>query len=52
MVFSTVSTVLPDARTVPASGTEMRPSGVTRLWRFSVSSSSTVMASTSPGWMR
>ena len=52
MVFSTESTVLPAAVMVPASGTEMRPSGSTSTWRFSVSSSSTVIARLSPGWIR
>ena len=52
MAFSTDSTVCPAARTEPASGTEIRPSGSTSTWRFSVSSSSTVIASWSPGWMR
>ena len=52
MAASTNSTERPPARTVPASGTEIVPSGSTRSWRFSVSSSSTVIASWSPGWIR
>ena len=52
MCASTESTVRPAAWIEPASGTEIRPSGSTRAGRFSVSSSSTVMASWSPGWIR
>ena len=52
IAFSTASTVCPEARTEPASGTEIRPSGSTSTWRLSVSSSSTVTASWSPGWIR
>lgn len=52
MIFSTASTLWPEARMVPASGTEIWPSGSTRAVRFSVSSSRTVIASSSPGWMR
>ena len=52
MVRSTASTVWPPTRTVPASGTEIWPSGVTSSSRFSVSSSSTVICSWSPGWIR
>ena len=52
MALSTASTERPAALTVPASGTEMLPSGSTSVVRFSVSSSSTVIASWSPGWMR
>ena len=52
MVASTASTVRPAAVMLPASGIEMRPSGSTSTWRFSVSSSSTVTASWSPGWIR
>ena len=45
MALSTASTERPAALTVPASGTEMLPSGSTSVVRFSVSSSSTVIAS-------